>query len=144
MDNVFVDTNIWIYALIREKGNQSKHIKSLELFENLQSSSRIIISVQIINEFHWVLSRKYKISDHDIIMQVKESISKISQIVPINFDTYLDSAVIREKYKLSFWDSLIVTSAIQNNCTTLYSEDLTHNQLFEKKLKVSNPFDDKL
>ncbi len=116
MDNVFVDTNIWIYALIQEKGNGTKHVKTVELFEHLQSSARIFISAQIINEFHWVLSRKYKISDNDIILKVKDSISKMCEIVPIDFDTYLDSAIIREKYK-----NIILG---QSNCFIIFKKRL--------------------
>ncbi len=51
MDNVFVDTNIWIYALIQEKGNGTKHVKTVELFEHLQSSARILYQPKLLMNF---------------------------------------------------------------------------------------------
>ena len=48
---------------------------------------------------------------------------------------------IISKYKFSYWNSLIIASALQNNCTILYSEDMQHNQLIENKLRIINPFE---
>lgn len=57
----------------------------------------------------------------------------------LDYAAYLDSAKFR-KCRLSFWDSLIVTSDINNGCTTLYSEDLAHGMVIEKTLRITNPF----
>jgi len=48
---------------------------------------------------------------------------------------------IRHKYNLSYWDSLIVASALENDCSILYTEDLQHEQVIEGKLKIINPFE---
>ena len=140
MDNAFIDTNIWIYALVQEKKNVDKHLKAIELLEKLRLTNKILISTQVINEFHWVLLRKYNFKDNDILKKVEESILIISDIVPVDFEQYLSSAKIRDKYKLSFWDSIIVASALKYNCKIIYTEDLGHNQLFENKLKIIKPF----
>jgi hypothetical protein len=47
---------------------------------------------------------------------------------------------IAEKYQFSFYDSLIIASALKCDCYTLYSEDLQHGQIIEDKLKIINPF----
>jgi predicted nucleic acid-binding protein len=39
-----------------------------------------------------------------------------------------------------FWDTNVLVAAMENNCNTLYSEDLHHGQLIENKLKIVNPF----
>ena len=39
-----------------------------------------------------------------------------------------------------FVDSLMISSALLNNCNILYSEDLQHNQLIENQLQIINPF----
>jgi len=44
------------------------------------------------------------------------------------------------RYQLSYWDSLIVSSAIKMNCAILYSEDFQHKQIIEKCITVTNPF----
>jgi len=45
-----------------------------------------------------------------------------------------------EKYKLSFYDALIVNAALQNQCCKLYSEDMQHSQIIENRLTIINPF----
>jgi len=47
---------------------------------------------------------------------------------------------IKRKHKYSYWDSLIIASALENDCNILYSEDMQHNQVIENKLKIINPF----
>ncbi|MFW5755304.1 MAG: hypothetical protein ACOCWD_02570 [Tangfeifania sp.] len=44
-----------------------------------------------------------------------------------------------ERWKFSFYDSMIIASAMESECTILYSEGMQHNQkLFN--LKIVNPF----
>jgi predicted nucleic acid-binding protein len=47
---------------------------------------------------------------------------------------------LRITHKFSYWDSLIVASALQAGCTTLYTEDLNHGMIVDKKLHIVNPF----
>jgi predicted nucleic acid-binding protein len=61
-------------------------------------------------------------------------------VLPLELNTYLESSGIRKRYQLSFWDSLIVASAVQAGCTTLYTEDMSHGMIVEKKLHILNPF----
>lgn len=54
--------------------------------------------------------------------------------------TILQTCKIATDYKFSFYDSLIISSAIECNCTILFSEDMQQNQLIENKHKIVNPF----
>jgi predicted nucleic acid-binding protein len=45
----------------------------------------------------------------------------------------------QERYRISWYDSLIVAAAIEADCSILYSEDLQHGQRFEST-RVKNPF----
>lgn len=45
-----------------------------------------------------------------------------------------------ERYKFSFYDSLIIASALIVGSTVLYTEDLQHGQIIERQLRVANPF----
>jgi predicted nucleic acid-binding protein len=75
--------------------------------------------------------------------EVKNHIQKIVseyEVIDFSVAEILKAVDYKAKYKLSFYDSLIVTSAILSDCKTLYSEDLHHNLIVEKKLKVINPF----
>ncbi|APB35038.1 Putative nucleic-acid-binding protein, contains pilt domain [Gloeomargarita lithophora Alchichica-D10] len=46
---------------------------------------------------------------------------------------------INIRYGYSYWDSLIIATALQSNCNILYSEDMQHDQLIEGKLRIINP-----
>lgn len=137
--NIFVDSNIWIYAFLNSEKDHAKQQRVLSLLEGIPADSTVISSVQVVNEFHWILSRKYGIDDATIKAKVTKGIAAIASIVPLDFKVYQDAFRIRSKYNVSFWDSLIVASALENKCTVLYSEDLQHGILIENKLKVVNP-----
>ncbi|MGK7893624.1 MAG: PIN domain-containing protein [Xenococcus sp. (in: cyanobacteria)] len=47
---------------------------------------------------------------------------------------------LRTEYKFSYWDSLIIATALSSNAKVIYSEDMQHNLLIEKQLKIINPF----
>lgn len=61
-------------------------------------------------------------------------------LAPISSETVKICWHIKLKYKYSYWDSLILASAIENNCSILYTEDMQYNQIIEKQLKLINPF----
>ena len=140
--NIFVDTNIWIYALTIPHDNLDleKHNISLATLEKLFVNKNIFISVQIINEVHWNLLRKFKMKNDNIKSLIDNKLIAISKIKDLTFLDYKNSNVLRNKYSFSFWDSLIVASALENDCDILYSEDMQHNQVIDEKLKIINPF----
>lgn len=47
---------------------------------------------------------------------------------------------IADRYRFSFYDSLIISAALESNCTVLYSEDLHDGQVIEGTLTVKSPF----
>jgi predicted nucleic acid-binding protein len=57
-----------------------------------------------------------------------------------NVETTAIALMVHFKYKFSYYDSLIISSALENGCSILYSEDLHHNQKIEKTLTIINPF----
>ena len=136
----FIDTNIWVYAFLESEKDSRKQAAALALLRSLSAASRIVVSAQVINEFHWTLARKYAIADSIIHDKVENGIARLADIVPLDYATYRDSHNLRTTCRLSFWDSLIVASALHNGCATLYSEDLAHNMVIHKTLRITNPF----
>ncbi len=134
-DRVFIDTNIFVYAALQDDSNNNKHKIAIDL---LQSNIEIIINTQVINEFYNVLV-KHKIQDTKIIDYCNEIIEN-TFVDSQNIETLRTAWRIKIKYCFSLWDSLVVASAIQNNCRILYSEDMQHNQIIENSLKIVNPF----
>jgi predicted nucleic acid-binding protein len=137
---IFIDSNIWIYAFLESEKERTKQQHILSLLENLSSVDTVFVSVQVINEFHWILSRKYRIDDAIIKTKVTKGIAAIASIAPLDFKVYQDAYRIRGKYNVSFWDSLIVASALDKGCAILYSEDMQHELMIDSKLKIVNPF----
>ena len=136
----FIDTNIWVYAFLEVENSKSKQQEALELLRNIPPATTINASVQVINEFHWTLFRKYKIPDDQIRDKVEKGIAQIATISSLELSDYRSAFNLRDRYKLSFWDSLIIASALRNECTTLYTEDLAHDMLIDRKLRIINPF----
>ncbi|WP_022854384.1 PIN domain-containing protein [Thermodesulfatator atlanticus] len=90
-DRIFVDTNIWIYGLTesRVKADQRKREISLELLEELfQLEAQIIISIQVLNECHWNLIKKFELPDEKVTKLICKNVTKIANIVGIDFATY--------------------------------------------------------
>jgi predicted nucleic acid-binding protein len=82
---------------------------------------------------------KSELSHQEIACFIKE-IAKQAYVKSITMDTIKYCLKIKEKYRFSWWDSLILSSALENNCSTIYSEDLQHGQVIENSLKIINPF----
>ncbi len=137
----FIDTNIWVYALLEAKNGDGKQQTVLELLRNLSAKASIMVSVQVINEFHWTLTRKYRLADDAVQDKAINGIVALAtEVIPVDLSTYTTASGIRKKYLLSYWDSLIVTSALQAGCATLYSEDMNHSMIIENQLHIINPF----
>lgn len=138
-DRIFIDTNIFVYSAVEDTINLDKRDKAIELIQG--EEYEIIVSTQVINEFYTILIRN-GISDADIQERIFEIVEN-AVLTNVTFKTIQYAWGIREQYKYSYWDSLIVASALENNCSILYTEDLQHGQVLEKKLKVINPFAEK-
>jgi len=66
----------------------------------------------------------------------------ISTFPPHDIDSLkvLKAMEISDRYGYAYWDSLIVATALISDCAILYSEDMQHNQQFEGKIRILNPF----
>ena len=134
-DKVLFDTNIWVY--LYAKNLPDKSVKVRELVNNNFTS--IIISTQILGEFYNVLTKK-KLKSKDETKQIIQEMVTNFTIVEIDVLKVMAALEINSKYGYTYWDSLVVATALQHNCDILYSEDMQANQLIEKKTRIVNPF----
>jgi predicted nucleic acid-binding protein len=139
VNKVFIDSNIWIYAFIT-LDDQTKRNTCIQLLENLYQEQVIVVSTQVIMEVHWNLIKKYGIRDEDAKLKIEAGILEIAKLSVTSKSTYDYAFNLRQQQNISFWDSLIVAAALENNCSILYTEDLQHNQLIENQIKIINPF----
>jgi predicted nucleic acid-binding protein len=130
---VFFDTNILLYSY-SDKTEPKKDIA-----KRLIVDSNGLISTQVIQEMCNILIKKFKMDQLSIIRTLLEMNTNFL-VSTNNVETVSTAVGIHFKYKFSYYDSLIIASAIENNCTILYSEDLQHKQKIENSLTIINPF----
>lgn len=133
-DKIFTDLNIFLYAFNDNDINKQKIATKTIMSENYNS----FISLQVINEVSNNMLRKLKFTNAEIKDFINDSYKRYS-VSNITKDTFLLACDIRDKYNISYYDSLILSSAINSKCDILYSEDLQHNQKIED-LSIVNPF----
>jgi predicted nucleic acid-binding protein len=132
MNNIFLDSNICVYAF--DKKDVAKQRKSFDLLKD-----KPCISSQVIIESYNACLKKLKLAQNVSEEQVL-FLADITKIIEIRDHTIYSSIAIKRKYKLSFLDSMIIAAALEANCSILYSEDMQHKQVIEKKLTIINPF----
>jgi len=137
-DRIFIDTNVLVYIHLFDEESQDKR-KALQNLLQRRIDAELIINVQVINEFYNVLLRK-NIEDN-VIQEKIHSQLEICSASELSLKTVFSAWKLREKYKYSYWDSLILASALENSCSILYSEDMQHDQVIEDNLKIINPFE---
>jgi predicted nucleic acid-binding protein len=131
-DKIFLDTNILLYAFSTKDEKKHTLAKHLVL-------SDAVISAQVINEVTVNLLKKFNFSE-DQVQQFLESSYARYEIAELTHDIFSKASDIRKNYLLSYYDSVIVSTALLSGCAILYSEDMHHELIVEKQLKIINPF----
>lgn len=129
----FVDTNIWLYALVDI--SSAKH----EVAKPIVSRPGIILSTQVINETCVNLLRRAAFTEANLQQLVAAFYEKYT-VADVDRDTLLEASRLRENYSLSFWDSIVVASALRSDCEVLYTEDMQHGLEVDGQVTIMNPF----
>lgn len=134
----FVDTNVLVYA--HDSSAVEKHEIAKSLVDRLWMEKTGVLSSQVLQEFY-VTVRK-KVAKPVDVRTAKRWISDYLNWAIIQNDSLavLRAIDMEQRYRISFWDAMIVQAANQADLTLLYSEDLNHGQLYGK-VRVENPFD---
>jgi predicted nucleic acid-binding protein len=132
---IILDTNLWVYLYAKDPINKSLQVRELVN----QKFGLIIVTTQILGELFNVLTRKQIIE----LQEAKQIISEITStfsIIPIDTPQVLQALEIHSRYHYSYWDSLIIATALLSNCEFIYSEDMQHQQMIENQVTIINPF----
>lgn len=137
-DKSFIDTNIFIYSF--DNSDPEKQFIAKKIIDNGLTNASSIISYQVIQEFINVSTKKFKnpLSIPDCNKYLSVVLEPLCQIFS-SIDLYYQALEIMERWKYSFYDSLIISAAIKGSCSVLYSEDL-QNQQSIYDLTIINPF----
>jgi predicted nucleic acid-binding protein len=92
-----------------------------------------------LQELSNTITRKLGFSYTDAINVVRKVVQNNNSHTNTQ-NTITKACQIAERYKFSFYDSMILAAALECNCTILYSEDMHHNQIIDDTIKIINPF----
>lgn len=133
----FLDTNVLVYAHDRSAGKKNEIARDAVL--DLWESGLGILSTQVLQEFFTAVTKKIaKPMASAAARQIIEDLLKWSVVVN-DGDSILAAVDILERYKLSFWDSMIVQAAVRGGADVLLSEDLSDGQTIHG-VRIKNPF----
>lgn len=131
MAKAFFDTNVLLYLL-------SADATKADRAEDLVALGGTI-SVQVLNEFASVASRKLRMT-HAEIREALAPIRALCVVTPLTLESHDRALQIAERYGFSIYDALILAAALEAGCDTLYSEDLQDGQIIDGVLVINDPF----
>jgi predicted nucleic acid-binding protein len=128
--DTFFDTNVLVYLL-------SEDAAKADRAEALIASGGVV-SVQVLNEFASIASRKLAMQIAEI-QEVLSTIRTVCTVVPLDVETHDLGLEVAERQRLSIYDAMIVAAAQRAGCRILYTEDLNPGQKIDR-LTIRNPF----
>ncbi len=133
----FFDTNILIYAV--DHTDPVKRKKARELLEREAGSGNAIISTQVLQEFYSASTLKLKRPLNKLVAE--EIVEELMTLPVKQVDTSIILAAIKRNQtdQISFWDALIIETALRAGARILWSEDMQHDREIDG-LKIQNPF----
>ena len=135
MLNSFIDTNIWLYRFFEDQ-----RIEVLErerkriIATSITEESNLIISTQVINEISVNLLRRANFQE-ERISSINRELYNRCRVVEFNLTILESASNLRTQYSFSFWDSLIVASALAT------SENMQDGLIISNQITLINPFD---
>jgi predicted nucleic acid-binding protein len=137
MSAEFVDTNVLVYAY--DPSSVKKHRRARELLEELWERRTGRVSVQVLQEFYWTVTRKVpKPLARKVARDHLQDLSAWDPFAP-TADDVLSAIALERENQISFWDAMILQAAIRSDCSVLWSEDFSHGVRYGT-VRVKNPF----
>ena len=136
-DKYFIDTNILVYA--HDSQSPQKQTKAQEVIFNGLRFGTGVISTQVLSEFFVTITRKIKKPLSPL--KAKKEIILLSNLEIIDVDPPMITHAIdiQLRWKISYWDSLILSAAQRAQCSYIYSEDFADGQNYGF-IKIRNIF----
>jgi predicted nucleic acid-binding protein len=134
---VFIDTNIWIYAV--DGGEPQKQAAALAYILQMEQAHTIALSPQVMQEFfNATTCKKEKLLKPDMALKHLAAMADF-KVMESNAHSVMAATELMHEHKLSWWDSLILEAALRAKADVLASEDGQAGRKFGK-LIVENPF----
>ena len=132
-ERIFLDSNILIYSY------SNTELAKQAAARVLVSDNESFISTQVLQELCNILFKKFGYGYREATSVIDENCSNNS-LFTNRKETVVQACEIATRYKFSFYDSLIISAALQCRCDILYTEDLQDGQVIDGRLIIKNPF----
>jgi predicted nucleic acid-binding protein len=136
MNVEFVDTNILVYAHDADAG--AKQQRAIDLMARLATQGTGAISIQVLIEFYSAATRKLGMTSQEAADVIQDLVAWMAIHRPDAADI-LRATGLQRRHKISWFDALILNSALQLECSTVWTEDLNHAQRYGT-VTAKNPF----
>jgi predicted nucleic acid-binding protein len=134
----FLDTNVFVYLFDTTAPAKAK--KAARLVRDVVDTGKGIVSYQVVQEFFNVALRRFA---HPMSGAEAEQylITVFRPLLAVHSSPalYVEALRVAGKHRFAWYDSIIVASALESQCDTLYSEDFQHGRQIEG-LRMENPF----
>lgn len=130
---IFLDTNVVVYLYSGDE--PEKRAVTLAFIEQ----GNPVVSTQVLSELANTLIRKFGLP-FDVVAQAVVEVRDACTVVPVMPDTITQALALAQKYRYSYYDSLILATALSAGCETIATEDMQHGQVIEDVLTIRNPF----
>ena len=132
-DKVFLDTNIFIYTQsFDEPRKRSISLNALDCYE-------CCVSTQIFNEICNVMTKKLKMKT-DEVKEIITAINAKCNVTSVDYGTVKKALDLKDRYGYSYYDSLVLASALESGCQKIFTEDMSNGQIIESVLQIVDVF----
>lgn len=135
--NSFVDTNVLLYAISNDPAQVQRSGRANDLLRRPDLG----ISTQVLSEFYVNSTnpkKTFRLKHEEAVAAIE--VWKQMVVQPVTVEVVVRALGIKGRYQISYWDALIIASARQLGCRTVFTEDLNHTQYYDG-VQVLNPFD---
>jgi predicted nucleic acid-binding protein len=134
----FLDTNIFVYSLDRTA--PAKSVRARELIREAIEKRQGIVSYQVVQEFFNVAFRRF-VQPMSLADAEQYLATTFRPLLAVHSSQAMlaDAMRLKDKFQVPWYDALIVVSALEGQCTALYSEDFQHGQKLGE-MRIVNPF----
>ena len=138
---VFLDTNIFVHAFMAS--DERKRSRAVQLIEGALGTGTGRTSYQVVQEFANVARKKFaqRITTADCTAFIEAAMQPTNRVAS-STELLLNAFELQDELRYSFYDSLVLATALQAGASKLYTEDLQHWQLVRGTLHIVNPFVD--
>lgn len=138
VDSTFIDTNVLVYA--SDRSEAVKFPKAQALLGQMFATGRPTVSVQMLSEFYWSVTRKIPLPlRHDEAVTEINQFFIVMEVVSLTPQVFREALGIIARQQMSLWDAQLLSAAIAGGTSIILSEDFQHRRTIEG-VTFLNPF----